>query len=143
MQKDKKRFRTAGIKQLLLTSTVLSVQIAVFLMSAGHTVDARPWIFFIVSFLYYFITIVVQYKFNPELLVHRLRIKGEGSKLWDLVLVRATNITVMILIPAIAGLDVGRFLWSSLDVYFAVVGLVLFVVSTVLVNWAIVSKPVF
>jgi protein-S-isoprenylcysteine O-methyltransferase Ste14 len=143
VQKDNKRFRTAGIKQLLLVSTIVAVQISVFLLSAGHTVDARPWIFFIASFLYYSVTIVVQYKFNPELLVQRLKMKGEGSKLWDLALIRATNITVMFLIPAVAGLDVGRFLLSSLDLYFVVIGLVLFIVSTVLVNWAMLVNPYF
>jgi len=79
---------------------------------------------------------LVQYKLNPELLVQRLKIRGEGSKSWDLAMVRVTNLTVMVLIPAVAGLDIGRFLWSSLDVSYAVVGLVLFVFSVVIVNWA-------
>jgi len=56
---------------------------------------------------------------------------------------RVSNLTVLILIPVIAGLDVGRFLWSSLDIYFAVVGLVLFIVNTVLINWAMLANPYF
>jgi protein-S-isoprenylcysteine O-methyltransferase Ste14 len=133
----------AGIKQLLVASIMLSTQITVFFLSAGRIIDARPWIFFIASFLHYSVSIAVQHRFNPELLVQRLKRKREGSKLWDEILMRVTNLTVVILIPVIAGLDVGRFLWSSLDVYFAVVGLALFIVNTVLINWAMLVNPYF
>lgn len=77
------------------------------------------------------------------LLVERLKRKREGSKLWDEILMRVSNLMVLVLIPAIAGLDVGRFHLSNLDVCFAVAGLVLLIVSTVLLNWAYDSKPVF
>ena len=143
MQKDNKRLRIAGIKWLLVASIMLSIQIAVFFFSAGRIIDARPWIFFSASFLHYSFSTAVQYKLNPELLVQRLKRKREGSKLWDEILMRVTNLTVVILIPVIAGLDVGRFLWSSLDVYFAVVGLALFIVNTVLINWAMLVNPYF
>jgi len=143
VQKNNKRLRIAGIKQLLVASIMLSVQITVFFFSAGGIIDARPWIFFCASFLHYSVSTVVQYKFNPELLVQRLKRKREGSKLWDEILMRISNLMVLILIPVIAGLDVGRFLWSSLDIYFAVVGFVLFIVSTVLINWAMLVNPYF
>jgi len=135
--------RIAGIKQFLVASIMLSVQITVFCVSAGGIIDARPWIFFGASFLHYSVSTAVQYKFNPGLLVQRLKRKREGSKLWDEILMRVSNLMVLILIPVIAGLDVGRFLWSSLDIYFAVVGFVLFIVSTVLINWAMLVNPYF
>jgi protein-S-isoprenylcysteine O-methyltransferase Ste14 len=50
---------------------------------------------------------------------------------------------VLILIPVIAGLDVDRFLWSSLDIYFAVVGLVLLSISTAIINWAMIVNRFF
>ena len=143
MQKNNKRFRTAGIKQFIVLSILLSVQITVFFFSAGGIIDARAWIFFCASFLHYSVSTAVQYKFNPELLVQRLKIKREGSKLWDEILMRVSNLTVLILIPVIAGFDIGRFLWSRLDIYFAVVGFVLFFVSTVLINWAMLVNPYF
>ncbi|MDH5441815.1 MAG: isoprenylcysteine carboxylmethyltransferase family protein, partial [Candidatus Bathyarchaeota archaeon] len=46
-------------------------------------------------------------------------------------------------VPAVAGLDVGRFYWSSLSVHFAVVGFGLCIVSSVLINWAIIANPYF
>ena len=50
---------------------------------------------------------------------------------------------VLVLIPIIARLDVGRFHLSNLDVCFAVAGLVLLIVSTILLNWAMIINPYF
>lgn len=143
MHKNNKSVRIAGVEQLLVASVMLSVQMAVFFFSAGRITDVRPWIFFSASFLHYFVSTMVQYKLNPELLVQRLKRKREGSKMWDEILMRASNLIVLILIPVIAGLDIGRFLWSSLDIYFAAVGFILFIVSTVLLNWAMCVNPYF
>ena len=54
---------------------------------------------------------------------------------------RISNLTVIILIPALAGLDVGRFHGSNLDTYFAAIGSLLIVVSSILLNWAMVVNP--
>lgn len=56
---------------------------------------------------------------------------------------RISNLLVLIPIPVIAGLDVGRFHWSSLNIYFAPVGLMLFSISTVIINWAMIVNPYF
>ena len=133
----------AGIKQFLLACVMLIIQMTIFFISAGHIGEPRPWIFFGASFMHYSVSIIVQCKLNPELLVQRLKRKREGSKLWDEILMRVSNLTVLIAVPAIAGLDIGRFQWSGLDVLFAVVGLGLFIVSTILLNWAMAVNPHF
>ena len=136
------RFRMAAIKQLIVAYVMVSVQMIVFFLSAGH-IDARPWIFFGASFLHYTVGTLVLYKLNPELLVQRLKIKREGSKTWDEILMRVSNLMALIPIPAIAGFDVGRFHWSNLDIWLVPAGLALFTVSTVLLNWAMIVNPYF
>jgi len=138
-----KELRKAGIKQLLLTCFMLILQMTIFFVSAGHVIMLRPWIFFGASFVHYSVSTAVQYKLNPELLIQRLKRKREGSELWDEILMRVSNLTALIPVPAIAGLDVGRFHWSNIDVHFAIVGLVLFAISTVLLNWAMIANPYF
>jgi protein-S-isoprenylcysteine O-methyltransferase Ste14 len=140
---DNKKLRVAGIKSLLLTSVMLAVQMIIFFVSAGHIVGLRPWTFFGASFMHYALSTVVQYKLNPKLLVERLKRKREGSKLWDEILMRTSNLTVLIVVPAIAGLDIGRFHWSGLDVQFAALGFAFFIVSTILINWAMAVNPHF
>ena len=104
-----KELRKAGIKQLLLTCFMLILQMTIFFVSAGHVIMLRPWIFFSASFAHYSVSTAVQYKLNPELLIQRLKRKREGSKLWDEILMRVSNLTALIAVPAMAGLDVGRF----------------------------------
>ena len=43
---------------------------------------------------------------------------------------------IIIAVPAVAGFDVGRFQWSNIDVFFAPLGLVLVVISSVILNYA-------
>lgn len=136
------RLIMVGIKQLILASVMLLVQIMVFFAAAGH-IDVRPWILFGASFLHYSIGTALQCMLNPELVVQRLKTRREGSKLWDEILMRATNLTVLILIPLVAGLDVGRFHWSELDFHYAALGLTLLFSSTVLLNWAMIANPYF
>jgi len=133
----------AWIKQLLLSSVMLSIQLTIFYFSAGQAINARSWLFFIASLLHYVSSVTAQYWLNPELLIQRLRVKREGSKTWDEVLMRVSNLTVLILIPLTAGLDVGRYYWSTLDIYYVGIGLVFFALSTVLINWAMWINPFF
>lgn len=137
------KFRVAAIKSLILSYTMLLLQMLIFFVSAGNIGLLRPWIYFGISCFHYLISTITLYKLNPELLVHRLKLKRKGSKLWDEILMRVSNLTALILIPTIAGLDIGRFHWSSLTIYYAIIGFVLNIISTVLLNWAMITNPHF
>jgi protein-S-isoprenylcysteine O-methyltransferase Ste14 len=142
-ERNNKKMKRAGIKQVLLSSLLLIIQMIIFFLSVGHINVSRAWIFFGATFVYLSVSTAVLYRFNPELIVHRLRRKREGSKVWDEILMRASNLMVMLVVPAVAGLDVGRFQWSSISIHFAVVGFVLYIFSSVLINWAMIVNPHF
>ncbi|MFQ6075512.1 MAG: methyltransferase family protein [Candidatus Bathyarchaeia archaeon] len=142
-KRNNKDLRRSVIKQIIVSCLMLFVQIIIFLISAGRINIPRAWVFFGVTFVYLLVSIAVLYKFNPELIKQRLKTKRHGSKLWDEVLMRAINLMVICVVPAIAGLDVGRFHWSNLSIYYAVVGLVLYIFSSVLINWAMIVNPHF
>lgn len=142
-ERNDRELRGSVIKQIIVSSLMLLVQVTIFLISAGQMNVPRAWAFFGVTFVYLLVSIVALYRFNPELLIQRLKVRRGGSKLWDEVLMRAINLTVMCVVPAIAGLDVGRFHWSNLGIHYAVVGFVLYVFSSVLVNWAMIVNPHF
>jgi len=143
LRENTQKFRMAAIKSLILSYVLLFVQMVIFFFSAGNISLLRPWIFYGTSFLHFSISTIVLYKLNPELLVHRLKIKRKGSKLWDEILMRVSNLTALIAIPIIAGLDVGRFHWSSLAIHYVIVGFVLITISTILLNWAMIINPHF
>ncbi|UCG45254.1 MAG: isoprenylcysteine carboxylmethyltransferase family protein [Candidatus Bathyarchaeota archaeon] len=130
-------------KSLALASVMLTLQMVIFYVSAGHGVGFRPWLFFAASVVHYTISVVVQYKLNPGLLAQRLRIRRKGSKAWDEILMRVANLTVLIAVPAMAGLDLGRYHWSNLHELFVLLGFALFGASTLFLNWAMAVNPHF
>ena len=135
--------RNAAIKQTMLSTAMLSIMMAVFYASAGRTDIPRSWFLFCVAFVYFVASNLALYKYNPGLLIQRLKLSRKGSKTWDEVLMRVSNLTALLLMPAVAGLDVGRYGWSSLGLPYAVVGVVSLVVSSVIVNWAMIENPYF
>lgn len=142
-ERNNKEFRKSLIKQIILSCLMLSIQTTIFFISAGHFDIPRAWIFFSVTFVYLIVSTTALFKLNPELLVQRLKRKREGSKLWDEILMRVCNLTVLIVVPTIAGLDVGRFHWSSLSIHFAVLGFMLHIISSILTNWTMIVNPHF
>jgi len=126
----------AVVKQIVVSTVMMGVMMGVFFASAGRRDLPRAWLFFGAAFVYFAASTLAVYRFNPELLVVRLTVRREGSKGWDELLMRAANLTGMLLMPVVAGFDVGRYGWSSLGIVYAVPGFVLFVLGAVLITWA-------
>jgi protein-S-isoprenylcysteine O-methyltransferase Ste14 len=130
------------VKQLAVSSVMLLVNIVVFYVAAG-SIDERAGIFFIASALHYSVSILMQYRLNPELLAARLVFRREGSKRWDEIVMRGSNLMVLLAMPAVAGFDVGRWQETLLDTLFIIPGILLFLLSSVLLNWAMAVNPYF
>lgn len=135
--------RSAVVKQIVVSTVLMGVMMAVFFTSAGRRDLPRAWLFFGAAFIYFVASTLAVYRFNPELLIARLTLRREGSKTWDEVLMRVANLTGMLLIPAVAGLDVGRYGWSGLDLIYVVPGFALFVLGAVLITWAMIVNRYF
>lgn len=133
----------AVVKQIVVSTVLMGVMMAVFFTSAGRRDLPRAWLFFGAAFIYFVASTLAVYRFNPELLIARLTLRREGSKTWDEVLMRVANLTGMLLIPAVAGLDVGRYGWSGLDLIYVVPGFALFVLGAVLITWAMIVNRYF
>ena len=133
----------AVVKQIVVSTVMMGVMMAVFFASAGRRDIPRAWLFFGAAFVYFVASTLALYRFNPELLIARLTLRREGSKTWDEILMRAANLMGMLLIPAVAGLDLGRYGWSSLDIIYVVPGFVLFILGAVLITWAMIVNRYF
>jgi hypothetical protein len=141
-RKGSERAEVAAAKQLAVSSVMLTIQLAIFFFSAGY-IGFRPWILFGSSFVHYTVSIAAQFKLNPGLLATRLVRKREGSKMWDEILMRSSNLVVLIAMPAVAGFDVGRFHWSNLDFAFVFPGLLLLFFLDVPSQLGNGSQPLF
>ena len=135
--------RNAAIKAMVVSTVMLVIMMTIFYLSAGRTDLPRSWLLFSIVFVYFVASNLCLYRYNPELLIQRLKMRRKGSKTWDEVLMRLSNLTALLLLPAVAGLDVGRYQWSSLSPRYIIVGVVSVVVSSVLTNWAMIENPYF
>ncbi len=95
-------------------------------------------IFFCLSFV--FITAITYlYSFIDPGARLVIRCWKEGNKIWDKVFLGIFTISLL-LFPAVAGLDVGRFKWSQLGFPWVIPGIVLALVKFILWHWAIVKN---
>ena len=95
------------------------------------------------AFTYNVLSTLIVFRYNPELIIVRLRVRRKGSRRWDEVLMRITNLTGILLIPIVAGLDVGRYNWSFLQPVFLIPGFLLFITGAILVVWAMSVNKFF
>jgi len=138
-----RELRKVVIKSIVVTCFLLTLHLMIFFVSAGRLDLFQAWFYFVVVFVYSFSNLAAQARFSPELLKQRLLRKREGSKLWDEVLMRTCNIVLMFVLPFIAGLDVGRFRWSNLSIYYVPLGFVLFIVGGFLTTRAMIENSYF
>ena len=75
--------RSAMVKQIVVSTVILGVMMAVFFASAGRRDIPRAWLFFGATFLYFVGSTLTIHRFNPGLIVARMTMRREGSKTWD------------------------------------------------------------
>lgn len=139
---DKKELRKSVIKAILLMFLFLIIMATIFFIAAGRLNISRAWIFFAAMLVYFLVSIIILYKFNPELLIHRLKRKAD-AKSWDKILMRTNNLVGIHILVAVAGVDVGRFRWSHLGNQSAILGFVLWIIATTLITWTMAVNKHF
>lgn len=122
----------------------LLAQAIIFFSAAGQLEIGRAWLFFALTFIYYVVSFIIIYRSNPSLITHRggpaFR---EDSKLWDKYILLAYTFLGIYGQFFVAGWDLGHINWFNLGIEYLVVGLILFIISDILIVWAMVQNPFF
>ena len=113
-----------------------------FFLAAGRLDILRAWIDFGLQFLGAIVGAIIMWKLAPELANQRASIK-EGTKTWDKAFLFFYFSVMLLVVPIVAGLDVGRFHWSRLGVSYAIGGVALYMVFFILLYWAMVVNRHF
>ncbi len=117
---------------LVLAVFVAVVGVLLFL-PAGDIRWAKGWLFLLVFLLLTVASSVYLWCTNPDIFVARSRIHP-GTKAWDKVLMAILLPSFFLVFP-VAGLDAGRFHWSSVPLWVIVLGYVLLCAGFVLSIW--------
>jgi protein-S-isoprenylcysteine O-methyltransferase Ste14 len=142
MTESNKRLRKSLNKFILMSCLTPVIQAVILFVSAGRMDMPRAWVYLGTILIYFPLTTIILYILNPELVKHRAERK-KGTKPWDKVLLPAYIIMQFLIQTVVIGLDVGRFQWSTLGIPFAVLGFVLFILSAIIVDWAMAANPHF
>jgi protein-S-isoprenylcysteine O-methyltransferase Ste14 len=132
------------IRYILRMYLSLLAMAIIFFAAAGSLEIPRAWLFFIITFFYYFFSIIILYKVNPDLIWHRggpaFR---ENTKSWDKVLLSAYFILGVYVQIFIAGWDIGHVNLWYLGPEYLVTGLILYLISVILIVWAMIKNRFF
>jgi protein-S-isoprenylcysteine O-methyltransferase Ste14 len=131
-----------GIKTLAAPFRWTLASAVAFFTAAGRLDLSRAWLFFGISFAGAVLSAIIMWRYSPGLANRRASI-GDGTKAWDKMFIIFYFPVSIIVVPVVAGLDVGRYRWSQLDGVYMVGGLALYAASFVFFYWAMVVNEHF
>ena len=108
---------------------------------AGSITWTRGWLFLLVFTLLIFGAIVYFRRVNPQMFAIRSRVHPD-TKRWDKVVIGLLFLA-MFAIPLVAGMDDGRFHWSSMSWLLVGLGYLLLITGWIGVAWAETVNPFF
>jgi len=134
----------SGYKRIMVIYLAMLFNAVLFFWAAGRIDIPRAWVYTILTFAWQtgiFILFLIRFPEMAEVVNARGEMKM--PKAWDKIFAVLYALFSMILLPLIAGLDVGRYGWSELDVWWMVPGLLFFVVAMLLSEWALMENKFF
>ncbi|WJI09268.1 isoprenylcysteine carboxylmethyltransferase family protein [Methanobacterium sp. CWC-01] len=132
------------LRYLLRLFLSLLAQAIIFFSAAGQLEIPRAWLFFALTFIYYVLSFIVLYRFNHELIHYRGGSAFRGdTKQWDKYILLIYTFLGVYGQFFVAGWDLGHIHWLYLGLEYMVVGIILFIISDVLIVWAMVQNPFF
>jgi len=129
----------SGVKRIVQVVSGTLLFAVVLFLSAGRLDWPMAWAYVSSWFVALLAMTVIDGGKNPGLINERGR-KSANTKRWDKVLM-AIYAPMPFIILAVAGLDAGRFGWSSMPFALQIVGLAMMVPAFIMPTWAMVTNP--
>ena len=114
---------------------------ALLFVPAGRWDWGAGWLYLAIIAVSTTINLVHMRRRNPGLIEHRLRV-GKGTKAWDKVWMAVFS-PIVVAVYVVAGLDAGRFGWSTVPLWLWPVGLAVFLSGTMALTWSMGVNPFF
>jgi protein-S-isoprenylcysteine O-methyltransferase Ste14 len=135
MAKNKRsRFST-----ILKSIIIIVVFLAILFIPAGRLNWLEGWLFFCAYMISMSALVFWGYRTNPELMRERAE-PGENVKTWDRIILGIYTVLLIVML-VLAGLDSGRYNWSSPPLFVYVLGWLGLLFSLILIWWTFASNP--
>ncbi len=118
------------------------ISAVVFFLSAGTLDISRAWIYYGIVLIYSVISGIIYWKLIPEL-ANRRAGDLSGQKKWDQKLIKIYFLYMLFVLPMLLGLDVSRYNWSLLSSEFVIVGIFLYCISSIMIEWCLLINRHF
>lgn len=131
-----------GIRAILRSLIFIIINGTILFLAAGSTKWPNAWLYIglqLVSESTLFISLIIK---NPVLLNERGKTLKEGVILFDRFFIFIYPALSFVL-SLIAGFDAIRFRWLPLSDLFIIPGIILFIFSSMLSTWAVISNDYF
>lgn len=128
-----------ALRRIIQVAVGISIQGVVLFVSAGRLDWIRAWVYVGIALLSLVFASLVVLRTNPEVIAERGK-KHEGTRPFDKVF-SAFYAAMIFVGPLVAGLDAGRFGWTSMPFQTLYAGVVLYVLGHVLITWSVATNP--
>jgi protein-S-isoprenylcysteine O-methyltransferase Ste14 len=134
---ERRSILARGFRTVALLTIAMS---AALFLSAGSFAWPQAWIFLALFLIYFVLWITWGLRYSPDLIMERGQSLRKGGEDWDQVLIRI-NILLSITTYVVAGLDAGRYHWSSVNPILQVIGFTFLTLGFVLPFLALMNNP--
>jgi len=138
------KLERSGIKRILTIYIVLIIEAVITFIAAGRIDLPRIWTYFGIVIVCQSLVFVIMFTRFPQM-TEVVNARGEIKtvKTWDKIFTFLFSLSTILLTPIIAGLDVGRFNWSYLNSWWMALGIVFFLGSMFVTEWALLENKFF
>jgi len=141
---EKPKLTRSGYRRIIVIYLAMFFNAVLFFAAVGRINLLRAWIYFIVLALCQTFIFILMFTRFPEMAeVVNARGEMKMTKVWDKVFALFYTLITIILMPIIAGLDVGRYNWSYLNIWWIVPGVIFLFFAMFLSEWALLENKFF
>jgi len=141
---EKPKLTRSGYRRIIVIYLAMLFNAVLFFAAAGRLDLPRAWAYIIVQALIMtFIFILMFFRFPEMAEVVNARGEVKMPKLWDKLFAIFYALATMVMMPVIAGLDVGRYGWSELNLWWMGLGFFLLFFALFISEWALFENRFF
>jgi len=141
---EKPKLTRSGYRRIIIIYLAMLFNAILFFAAAGRIDLPRAWAYIIIIALLQTVIFILMFTRFPEM-AEVVNARGEMKmpKVWDKLFALFYTIITIILLPLITGLDVGRYSWSSLNIWWMVPGIIFLLFAMFFSTWALLENKFF